>query len=624
MIWGLHNLQYLIAYHLHKDDSGEFTTFVYKGPFGYADVLSYASLIKYSGENPSLYRPDPLIYENSELYFADGNLMNVYTGLVYKIVGDIDQTVYFGSILCIFLSVLLIYYICDLLFENRKLWLYAGISMVLLCSNFDDLFGLSKLIEGYFMPTEFLNDVLVLGYNQRFPYTQFSMVILLFWIFQFLKWQKNGTIKNQLLLGFSIILCHYTYFYYWTVALALTAGVAVLQWKRLKEWMYLLVVYALLSSHFWYQFVQFSISDFSKEYLERVKGVQVYRLKYIYLFGTLTLLPFLKFYKHKVLTVLTILAPPLGYWFIGKVAYELQPEHWFYGLSRVVFLCGLLGPVLLQVVINKVEGMKLIALLNYYLIFLLCSLWFVVGYNIQPYHWVYASFYFILIIGLLTNYHSFFATKKGERTVLIIASIILLVGVANSYKFAERNFKFWTLSTDDQEVISFFETKENVVISGNNIVPLISFTAHSDLQLFRGSTSHKRSSYPESYFRFIHPFDLMGYDNESIEKEYLKFKGYTDYFSIYNGHQESKRDSLAQIWPDNITLTAEGLHCYFLDEEERFPLFQKELQNYNADTYNFKLDYLVIYTSTFLGDYSKIKGELVLSNPSFKIYKLNL
>lgn len=490
VIWGLHNLQFLIASSFHDDQTGEFTTFVYKGPFGYSDVLSYASLIEYAGENPSLYRPDPLVFENSELFFADGNLINVYTGLIYQLVGDIDHTIYVGGILCIFLCVLLIYHIADLLLDTPNLWVYAGLSVILLCSNFDDLFGLSKMIEGFFMPSEFLNDVLVLGYNQRFPYTQFSMVIFLFWIFQFLKWQKEGTLKNQLLLGVSIILCHYTYFYYWTVAIAITLGYGLLRWKNRHEWIYLGALYALLSGHFWTQFVQFSSSEFSIEYLERVKGVQTYRLKYIYIFGTITLLPFLKLYSHKIITVLTILAPPLGYWFIGKVAYELQPDHWFYLVSKIIFIAGLFGPIILQIVVNKVSGIQLVSLLNYYLIFILCSLWFVIGYNIQPYHWVYASFYFLLVIGLLSNYKSFFDAEKGRKTLLVIASLIIVLGVANSYKFAERNYKFWTLNSDDQEVISFLNSKDKIVVSGNNIVPLISFTAHTDIQLFRGSTSH--------------------------------------------------------------------------------------------------------------------------------------
>ena len=77
LVFILHNAQYIIGSLYERDENTHFTPFAYKAPFSLSeDNLSYAGIIRYSGNHPSVYRHDPLIKENGGLSFADGNIVN--------------------------------------------------------------------------------------------------------------------------------------------------------------------------------------------------------------------------------------------------------------------------------------------------------------------------------------------------------------------------------------------------------------------------------------------------------------------------------------------------------------------------------------------------------------------
>ena len=122
LIFTLHNAQYIIGSLYERDENTLFTPFAYKAPFSLSeDNLSYAGIIRYSGNHPSLYRHDPLIKENGKLSFADGNIVNSYLGLFTKLSGDINTTYYFGGLLPIFISILLIFKIISIFFHKHSI-----------------------------------------------------------------------------------------------------------------------------------------------------------------------------------------------------------------------------------------------------------------------------------------------------------------------------------------------------------------------------------------------------------------------------------------------------------------------------------------------------------------------
>ena len=131
-----------------------------------------------------------------------------------------------------------------------------------------------------------------------------------------------------------------------------------------------------------------------------------------------------------------------------------------------------------------------------------------------------------------------------------------------------------------------------------------------------GTTNNKRSSYPESYYRFNRNFKNLGYSDSLIIDEYNRYKNCNSYQRIY----EEDRDSLALVWPDNTLLTAEALHHYFINPATLLPDFKAALKEYPLVNHKFKNDYIIIYKPTFRGDYSVFKSGPVFTSKNFLIY----
>ena len=110
----------------------------------------------------------------------------------------------------------------------------------------------------------------------------------------------------------------------------------------------------------------------------------------------------------------------------------------------------------------------------------------------------------------------------------------------------------------------------------------------------------------------------MGYSNHQIMVEVNKYKNAKDYRMAF----EHKNDSTSKIWPDNTTLFAESASHYFENPETYLPSFKLALKNYTDKNFNAKLDFLVIYKPTFMGNLFNLKSKIILENNSFLIVKL--
>ena len=616
----LHNAQYIIGNLYEKDENKLFTPFAYKAPFSLSeDNLSYAGIIRYSGNHPSLYRYDPLIKENSHLSFADGNIINSYLGLFNKIVGNINITYYYGGLIPLFLSIFLIFKIISIFFQKHSIPISIGISILVLCSNFDDVFGIQKFLTGFGLLGEYHNNLLVLGYAQRFPYCQSSIVFFLFWIYRFIIFRESSSIKNQIWLLISLLGLQYSYFYYWSFAIPITAGMLFFDKKRPREFLILLLGYLLLSSHFWLKFYEFNQLAFLEEYRERIKGIEVFPSSGILFFGTLCLLRFVN-NGRQWFNLLLCLTPLFWIVFIKFFNSYLEPFPNLLQIVKYSFPISLLFMVIVSNKWNKWKNWAMLSLINYYLIFFFCNLKFVLGYNIQPYHWVYASYFPFLVLNIIIIWKDKINLTRIRNIVLTCSTLTIVFGFLNSYKSADKNHSFWSIGKDELDVIKLLEKNPYSVIGGNNMMPLITFTAHADVYLYEGSCSHKRAMYEESAQRFIHPYKLMGYSDSLILNEYEKYKDIGKYHQIVISQDSAARDSLAKVYPDNILGSTEVMWCYFMKPEKYIEKFKISLKQYKPG--NHQLDYLIIYTPSFRGDYEEIKGEKILENKLFKVYCL--
>lgn len=621
LVWFVQNSFLFFANYQHDDADGEFSSFVYKGPFSYCDVLTYAGQIRYSSESPSLLRSDALIKENSGMLFADGNIINVYSGWVLRWVGDVDWTPIVGSILPLLLSVFLLFKITkNILQDGYRNYIAFSLSIIVLLSNFDDFFGVWKFISGYFLDLPQADDIIPVGYNQRFPYGQFSNFIFIYWIHTIIKWWNNPSFKNQMFLAFSLVLCHYTYFYYWSYALPITLGVVIFKLPNWKGFVGLASLYLIGTIHYWDNFLSFNTSEFSVEYLERVKGPQIYSYVGVIVIGVIS--GWSLIIKNRKVGLALFLIPLFAVLAFKKTVFLFEIGSFYHLLITAFVFVILIAALIFGFIKLQLSKLELINLFNYNLMVVLNALVYVIGYNVQPYHWIFTTYYILLSICLVLTISPLLSRYNLKKVVIGFSLFIVGIGVLNSFRFAERNEPFWNLNADDVEVIDFIEKLPNKpVIGGNNIMPLITFSAHADLFLYTGSTSHSRSSYHELYYRFIDTYKRLKYSDSEILLEYEKYKGHKEYWSIYNSNDTSKRRALGQEWPNNLTLAAEALHHYFLEFDTKIEQLRKELINYNPREYNFELDYLVLHKESLIQ--KELVGIPVLENSSFVIYKLN-
>ena len=622
LVFILHNAQYIIGSLYEKDENTHFTPFAYKAPFSLSeDNLSYAGIIRHSGNHPSIYRYDPLIKENGGLSFADGNIVNSYLGIFTKISGNINTTYYFGGLIPLLLSIFLIFKLIDVFFQKHSIPISIGISILILCSNFDDVFGIQKFLTGFGFLGEYHNNLLVLGYSQRFPYCQSTIVFFLFWLYRFILFRESSSIKNQIWLLIALIGVQYSYFYYWSFAIPITLAMLFFDKKHPRDFILVLGGYLLLSSHFWFKFYEFNQLDFLEEYRERIKGIEVFPMSGILFFGTLCLLPFIN-RGRKWFNVLLYLIP-FGWVVVIKLLNNsLESFPKLIQIAQFILPLSLLAGAILAGIWNAWKNWAMLSLINYYLIFFFCNLKFVLGYNIQPYHWVYASYFPFLVLNIIVVWKDIINLSRIKYAVVIGSTLTVFFGFLNSYKSAEKNHAFWSISNHETEVIELLKKHPYSVIAGNNMMPLITFTAHADVYLYEGSCSHKRAMYQESAQRFIHPYKLMGYSDSLIVKEYRKYENIRDYHQIVISNNSSARDSLSKVYPDNILGSTEVMWCYFMEPEKYIQKFENSLKKYKHP--NYELDYLVIYTPTFKGDYSEIIGEKILENKLFKVYVVRL
>lgn len=607
---------------MEKEDDTIFTPFAYKAPFGLAeDNLAYAELIRYNANNPSLFTTDGIIKENEGNKFPIGNAVVVYLGMVQNLLGDINLTYYFGGLLPLLLSVILIFKTIQLFFNEHAIPIAIGVSILILCTNFNDFMGIEKFFNTFLFPDNYQHhgNVVVFGYSQRFVYCQSSLFLLLFWVYRFLVYLKEYSFKNQLLLLASIVLLQYSYFYYWSFAIPFTLALVLISKKNWKEFLTLLGGIILFTTPYWLEVYQFNQTEFYTEYQEKMGGAQTYNGLYgIILIGTINLIPFLKKGRNWF-NILLLIAPITLNLIIEFLNYNFQSFHPVFYLTKLTVLPSFITLGLLAKYWNKWDKTAMICLTNYYLILLFCSLKFILGFNLQPYHWVYTAFYPMIVFTLILAWKPIIKANRLKKIITIAASLTIVFGVFNAFKTADHNHDFWTIKKDDQAAINFLKEKPYSVIAGNNMMPIITFAAHTDLYIHEGMTCNSSSMFKESAQRFIHPYKLMGYSDSTILGEFNKYRELEAYHKIFTEGNEAQRDSLSHLYPDNLLGSIEAMFHYFTSPEKYEAKFKAALNAFQNP--NFDLDYLVIYKPTFRGDYAFISGNTVFENDTFIIYQ---
>ncbi len=620
-VWLVQIAPYLFA--LIANLGHDFSFFVYRGEVGFSqDVNSYGAIINHVKDSPSLFSTAPLIKEVNSLVFNSGTWVNLYSAGLLYILGNLDLVLLFSGLIPITLSVFLIKLIINeinSLFKNViSDSVFVLIVVLVLLTGFDDPLGLRKLTECYYHDFQFLTGTnkLICGYMQRFQHGQVSFFCFLLWIYCFLRTYIHEKRIDYTLLSVSVVILQYTYFYYWTFACAFCFMMFVPKTREKYVSISLAtLVYVVGTLPFWFVSYSFTSNELGAELSTVVQSMSEYSLVPIH--GLMLLLVAITASQNKISkrNLMRFIFPVVISLSLEVVTYCFMPNHWFYILAQI--LIPLVAVFVVDAFIEKKSIVIRILLVNYVIIVFFLNFNFFIGFNIESYHWVYVCFYPVFILFGISLLAVLLNKYLKQRMVILFSGLIVLIALCNGAVFAKSSYLFWRLSTNEQQVFSFFENKPKQVIGGNNHPVLYSCAVSCNQYLLPAVLNLSLVSKDESYSRFITNFVQLGYSKELIIEEYKKYKLH----KLYKKKFLSRNDSLGGVWPDNTTIATQLIHGCWRNPSKYLDELEDELDSYDPADFQFQLDYLIIYKPTFLGDFSLIKGLVVLENDEFVIFQ---
>ena len=108
---------------------------------------------------------------------------------------------------------------------------------------------------------------------------------------------------------------------------------------------------------------------------------------------------------------------------------------------------------------------------------------------------------------------------------------------------------------------------------------MASLCVNSGKKLYTGIAHLGDLKQEESSKRLIQSYRCMGYDDQTIMKEFLSYKQRKEYEDAY----ESNIASLPEQWPDNFTLIAEVILDYWHTPDDYKGIFEDVLDRKNLE-----------------------------------------
>lgn len=320
-----------------------------------ADVLKHGA---------HFFQQDPYVFEHMDSFLPQGNVLFILYAILLRLIGSVNGLLFAAPLISLSLAGWLACLswrtaIGRPALDNKPLVLLA--LTALLCTTFRSHFYLPEMARHLLGIAPF-SDVLPQHYCFRFPYIQGALFLLIGWYWRLGCMLRSPGWKNAALLGGTMVLLQYTYFYFWTGALVLT-GLHLLvsfKWKRgcFVNCGVVGIVWLAFSLPYWITFMEFNQLPVGADYAARM-GADI---QYIYSRG-----------KEPFVIMLAFLLFDLGYVYLGPGRKGVQP-----GIARVLSLSRE------QLLLSTAT--------------ILClNLQLFIGYTIQSYHWLY-TFYHPLII----------------------------------------------------------------------------------------------------------------------------------------------------------------------------------------------------------------------------------
>lgn len=620
VLWIIQVSPFLLGFYLNNDVENS-SVFVYRGEIGFSeDLMVYAAQIKHAAIEPHFFRTDALIHESSGNFFPDGNLIVLYCAFFYWLLGNWDAVLVFSSLPCVILSCFVLHKIVSFFTDSKTNFrLFILIGTFVFLTELMDFTGIFKLLESFQNKGVFVPGLhkLIMGNPQRFPQSQLTIFLFLAWVLALINTLKFARTKDYIFLALSLVVLQYTYFFFWTFALGFSLLIVLPEWfKNYKPWL-LFAIYAVGTLPFWLVFLNFNQGDFANEYQLKMRGYETYPSFVFHLIGSASLL--LAFAKRLNFTsITTIVFVALLQVVIQQTIYVFSPEAMLY--QAVQFGSPLLLLIFLFINLKKgdLETHEKLLLVNYWATFILINLKFIIGFNVQPFHWVNFAFYPVLLIGFVPIVHGFLQKFAFTKSVIALSSFVVLIALANGVVFAKSTHRFWQFTPKESEVLTFLKQKPPSVIGGNNVAFSITCAIHTPHKLLTGISHTNYLKNKEAYHRLIKNFKKMGYSDAQILLEVNQYKSKRTYKKAF----VFNNDSLAKTWPDNTTLFAEAVCHYFENPENYLPEFKSALRNYSEKEFPSQLDYLLIYKPTFRGNLDTLESKVVMENDSYLVLEV--
>ena len=455
LVWVVQVLPYLLG--VYWGGSENFSTFLYKGAIGIAqDLVTYGFQANHALQEPTFFRVDPVTINEQFIQFPEGNIIILFLGLALYFLSDLTWVSIFLPLPFILISVLLIHQIVNLSMKSfHKYWTFL-ISVLIFLAGYDDILGFRKLVDFAFHGSVFISrtNSLVMGYMHRFPNAQVSFTFFLGWLYFVLKYSKRG--KNADLYGVVLFMAinQYVYFYYWSFQVILTAMLlAYPMIKRGKQFIGPLTLYLLMVLPFWVNYYWFVQSEVYADFSILISGLDHYSF-----WGTAVFF-FLYFLLDSKRNWVVFLVPIIFNVGVMSLGYIFQEYHWVFRAGRIMLITFLVITTLVFMCRKRNITQLNLAENTYWATCILLHLKFLIGFNIEPYHWVYVGSYPILILCIIQA-----AGKNKQiaqpKNIILMSCFLVSIALFNGMVYAKVNFPYWQWTADESAILRYLRKEE--------------------------------------------------------------------------------------------------------------------------------------------------------------------
>lgn len=596
--------QYPLMIFYQKGDNSlenynQFALTTAKGDIYNLDIILYGNFILSVFNHPGLFLKDIITYEHqNEIVPLQGALPGIMHAILYSFLRNISLTLVVGSIISTAIIIILLYFISELIQQKYKFSSSYMRTFLLIISFFTFPAVLISLFHFFFIkPVLFRHYI---SYVSRFININHTIIFLLIWflilIYIFFK-EKNDK-RLFILLGVALTSLQYSYIFFYIPALAFTLFSFILREgfnkKTINKLLWIYIPWFILSFPYLINFVIFR--EFNREFINGGGTAFIHPS----FFGLLLKL-FLVLFVFLIIDFIYLKQEEINI-FRHKLPKLLRES--FLGIS--LFFTSL-------IVLN---------------------LQYLIGYTVQPYHFVYAFILPILIIITFIQLHKFLVivqTYFGNTfkiyhlikkiiNCFIFAFILILVLASILYLAisAKQNYVYYYFDDSDAELLNFIKTNTSgdaVFFADNTYVNDI-IQVNTNRKSLLGQISLTRAPLSEIHLRLLFGYDKLGFPIDKLIED-VNYSSY--YFPLFVKKVEEVKLDNPQ---ENLNDIFHYYHNFYLtgpNQDAEKLIRDLRIANTNR-TQNFKLDY-VIYSS----DLEKFKDEnnIVFSNKKYIVKEVH-